>query len=735
MGRWSNGLGRRGAGILLGAFVVSPSLAQPTSDDGVVRFAYPDTSARAVSLAGEFNGWSQTATPLDREGPVWVTRVFLDPGTYEYSFVVDGAWQPDPGNPETSAKGHSVVRVGPDGSVQPPRPSAASAAGDSAGGPSNVGLSLRYLGFVTSRRDPKLGRYDLERPLHDIDVRFEARVSVDLSGWFLASLTNRGPGEPESQLSLRYDRGQIEWIPGTSRLLLFDNVAAAHFGDPAGLVGGIGIYADDFGYGRRGLGWRQRILGAPVEIVYADDTEPEPNTVPEPGIPDVGAPPPPGTRLVRYTTSSSHRGADALAVRLRAGTDDLGLGIGARLDRGARRGTYVDLVTQTALGDTLQATGTVHETAERWEALALDARGRFRDLRLFAEYLGGRRTAEAVSVAPIDIAGPADSLDTSLGEPTSSGTRFDLDHSHRALVEVRTTRDPRKATWGTRPGTGRLDGLRIGYDYEEHDFTALVTGEPFLMRRHGLRLGADTRLADTDLRLDVEQHWFRYPQAATWETQFWFRRQNAWLDEDVTSVERMTLLAVPTASVVRLHAARLLWPERAITGELHLTGAAPGLDHAPRYFEGVLRLGIPLHGKWELRTHSRLAVYRQFETTDPAVVAALGPGKHFEAGEIPFTGGYPVENSYRALSAHFVELVYAVTPRSDVALGFGVDPFVVYEVTNEYEAIGWDEFLFANGASPADALAHPVDWGRELEAAESALERERRVVLEARLRF
>jgi hypothetical protein len=377
----------------------------------------------------------------------------------------------------------------------------------------------------------------------------------------------------------------------------------------------------------------------------------------------------------------------------------------------------------------------VHETAERWEALALDARGRLGDWRLFAEYLGGRRKAEAVSVATLAVDGPADSLDVRPGEPVSSGTRFDLDRSHRVIVEARTARKPHKPTWSTRPGTGRLDGTRLVYDYEEHDFTALVTGEPFLMRRHGLALGADTRLAGTDLRLDVEQHWFRYPEAATWDTQFWFRRQNAWLDEDVTSVERMTVLGVPTASVVRLHAARLLWPARGLTGELHLTGAAPGFDHAPRYFEGVLRLGIPIRGKWEVRTHSRLAVYRQFETADPAVVAALGPGKHFEAGEIPFTGGYPIANSYRALSAHFVELVYAVTPRSDVALGFGVDPFVVYEVTNEYEAIGWDEFLFANGASPADALVHPVDWGRELEAAESALERERRVVIEARLRF
>jgi hypothetical protein len=76
-----------------------------------------------------------------------------------------------------------------------------------------------------------------------------------------------------------------------------------------------------------------------------------------------------------------------------------------------------------------------------------------------------------------------------------------------------------------------------------------------------------------------------------------------------------------------------------------------------------------------------------------------------------------------------------VTSKSDIAFGWGVDPFVLYEPTNEYADIGWDAFVFGSGASPHDALQHPIDWGRQLEDAESALERERRWTLEARLRF
>jgi hypothetical protein len=239
----------------------------------------------------------------------------------------------------------------------------------------------------------------------------------------------------------------------------------------------------------------------------------------------------------------------------------------------------------------------------------------------------------------------------------------------------------------------------------------------------------------TEARFEFEQHWFRYPAAAPWQNQFWFRRHNGWLDEDLISLERMTLLGTSMAAVARLHLARLLWTARGWRGELHATWAAPGFDAPPRYGEGILRLAFPLREKFELRTHSRLAVYRQFTTDDTGILAALGPGTHFEAGQLPFAGDAPVSHSYRAFGAHFVELVYAVTDRSDIALGFGVDPEVVYEVTNEFASIGWDQFLFANGVGPAATQADPVSLGNALQDAESALESERRLVLEARLRF
>lgn len=57
---------------------------------------HPDT-AEAVFLAGTFNGWDPTATPMVLgDGGQWAISLALAPGRYEYKFVVDGEWCCEP---------------------------------------------------------------------------------------------------------------------------------------------------------------------------------------------------------------------------------------------------------------------------------------------------------------------------------------------------------------------------------------------------------------------------------------------------------------------------------------------------------------------------------------------------------------------------------------------------------------------------------------------------------------
>jgi len=56
--------------------------------------------ANAVQLAGDFNNWQPSNTPLQKVGDsgVWQTKLKLPIGKYRYRLVVDGQWQQDPYN-------------------------------------------------------------------------------------------------------------------------------------------------------------------------------------------------------------------------------------------------------------------------------------------------------------------------------------------------------------------------------------------------------------------------------------------------------------------------------------------------------------------------------------------------------------------------------------------------------------------------------------------------------------
>jgi hypothetical protein len=79
-----------------------------------VRFTY--RGPNAVFLAGEFNGWSTTATPMQRKASGdWTVDLPLTPGKYQYKFVVNGEWFQDSENPESVPDGwggkNSVITV------------------------------------------------------------------------------------------------------------------------------------------------------------------------------------------------------------------------------------------------------------------------------------------------------------------------------------------------------------------------------------------------------------------------------------------------------------------------------------------------------------------------------------------------------------------------------------------------------------------------------------------------
>jgi chromosome partitioning protein len=64
-------------------------------------FVYRDPLAREVMIAGDFNNWipDQNVDSIREADGTWKKRVPLQAGQYQYKYLVDGEWRPDPENP------------------------------------------------------------------------------------------------------------------------------------------------------------------------------------------------------------------------------------------------------------------------------------------------------------------------------------------------------------------------------------------------------------------------------------------------------------------------------------------------------------------------------------------------------------------------------------------------------------------------------------------------------------
>ena len=61
-----------------------------------VTFEYFAPEAKQVYLAGTFNNWNTGTTALRKEkSGRWQIEMALQPGKYEYRYLVDGSWQND----------------------------------------------------------------------------------------------------------------------------------------------------------------------------------------------------------------------------------------------------------------------------------------------------------------------------------------------------------------------------------------------------------------------------------------------------------------------------------------------------------------------------------------------------------------------------------------------------------------------------------------------------------------
>jgi 1,4-alpha-glucan branching enzyme len=71
-----------------------------------IRFCCEAPQAEKVYLAGDFNGWEAECTRMrrSRNGEhTFVARLDLEPGVYQFKYLVDGQWLCDPTCPTVAS--------------------------------------------------------------------------------------------------------------------------------------------------------------------------------------------------------------------------------------------------------------------------------------------------------------------------------------------------------------------------------------------------------------------------------------------------------------------------------------------------------------------------------------------------------------------------------------------------------------------------------------------------------
>lgn len=90
----AEGLPPVASGPATGEFPVTlASNAADAANDGRVatQFVFESTTAKSVSVVGEFNGWDASALPMTQVTPgVWEATLPLIPGRHVYAYLIDG---------------------------------------------------------------------------------------------------------------------------------------------------------------------------------------------------------------------------------------------------------------------------------------------------------------------------------------------------------------------------------------------------------------------------------------------------------------------------------------------------------------------------------------------------------------------------------------------------------------------------------------------------------------------
>ncbi|HKI82936.1 MAG TPA: isoamylase early set domain-containing protein [Candidatus Krumholzibacteria bacterium] len=271
---------------LLLLLVASSALSEVSQVDGGILFEYTDASANSVALAGDFNEWNTTATPMeDPDGDgTWSVVVKLKPGSYGYKFVINGGtWVTDPGNPRTGGDyGNSLIDIDAQGKIVVSTTKAAPVPSGTPVISNNTLNSKVYLGgffraIMPATSDvPGDVRLRFEHP--DDQYNFDVTANLNQKLWASVRLqvrTGQGQGNP-NELTTELYKAQANFLEDKWSVQANYNEECFSTDDPFHLLGHEDLRGTirhenrKFGQGTQGVVFRMNLVGGDLGLSYSD---------------------------------------------------------------------------------------------------------------------------------------------------------------------------------------------------------------------------------------------------------------------------------------------------------------------------------------------------------------------------------------------------------------------------------------------------------------------------------
>jgi len=762
----------------------TPAGASPEKVGGGIRFTYTDPNAKSVAWAGVFNNWSTTANPMAKDAAgVWTVVIPLPAGEQQYKFVADGQWFADPENGVTGGDfGNSVVKVGPDGNL------IAQAATSNTPYSPKISISGRDHTLFEEVYDSPLSRYELSRPLFDIDLDFGIRLSDMLKGHVLTNINPQKEDVQDYQSRLNWKRGSLEFDRPDLKLLAFDSETIPTWDDPAHLVGNIGIYDHPFGYLQDGFLLTTPKYGLDTQVLYSDNSDvggtsfpavsySAPEYDPATGMPvidpstnlQVWQPFEPDTslrhwlthfptvrsgsgfvltpnQLLKITSTDVGNGGNgygygdgatnvfAASVR-HTWSGDLGklrAGLLGRTDRGYHLGNLVLAQTTTDSSGTLTYGQTEQESFAGGAEVQWTAP---RGVTLHAEYLQGAHRLDMMDRAlrfdfvahGITAAGPGVVTFDSLPPPL--GQHYDLDESSRFIGG---------GSWTFAQGDV---GLFAEYEHQVHHYP--VWSQPPLgpagllnvdhelvgnvdLQRGVYDAGADLDNSMDELRLRWDRNW-RYYLGREVKTSLRLELTHFTYDPRTTWEYQMWF---PTGNMWLQQSGQVVRIDRmTVLGEEHAYTLRPSIEVPIRRARNVT---FDWHGDF---TGTKLSLRPRYAENIFRFGFDVNPSLRFTDDTRWVQYNAPSLGLEHGYASTFAEFVYSFTKGIHVGLGWGVDPNVLDPVTNDFAPIGRETYLSDRNVNGYVAETNWLSLAPQIAAAEKALQLDRRIQFEAVVHF